>query len=69
MHFLGGASYPIPFHLLYYLCNNELCSNLFYTFSSKREFDGEKFTYFMFLVWFQCLVNAAVARTGNHSFY
>lgn len=36
-----------------------------YTFTStRRTFGGEKFRYFMFLVGFQCVVNALIAKAG-----
>ena len=33
--------------------------------STKNEFGGERFTFFMFLVFFQCIVNMLVAGTGE----
>ena len=34
-------------------------------FSTKVDFDGERFRYFMFLVGIQCIINAVFAKSGK----
>ena len=34
-------------------------------FSTKVDFDGERFRYFMFLVGVQCVINAIFAKIGK----
>ena len=34
-------------------------------FSTKVDFDGERFRYFMFLVGIQCVINAVFAKSGK----
>ena len=36
-------------------------------FSTKVDFDGERFRYFMFLVGIQCVINAIFAKSGKRN--
>ena len=36
-------------------------------FSTKVDFDGERFRYFMFLVGIQCVINAVFAKSGKRN--
>ena len=36
-------------------------------FSTKVDFDGERFRYFMFLVGIQCVINAIFAKIGKRN--
>ena len=54
-----------------FVCKQCYYSNLICThthtldFSTKVDFDGERFRYFMFLVGIQCVINAVFAKGGE----